>query len=136
MTACPLISGRWVDFANGGNINTIGNAPRMRAAGRVGGRFRESLGRDGVEKADLGGGVDDADEEKIETQEAGNGRQLLIGGPVQVRRRRANKARQGRETYEEINGCEGQAGSFRSNGCVMMRGWPIATVEDSSPPRA
>lgn len=50
MTACPLISGRWVDFANGGNINTVGNAPSMQAVERVGGRFEESLGREGVEK--------------------------------------------------------------------------------------
>lgn len=43
------------------------------------------------------------DEEKTETEEAGSGRQLLISGPVQVRRRRANKARQdkaGRERRE------------------------------------
>lgn len=100
------------------------------------GGLKRAWGEKALKKADWGGGVDDEDEEKIESQEAGNGRQLLIGGPVQVRRRRANKARQGRETYEEINGCEGQAGSFRSNGCVMMRGWPIATIEDSSPPQA
>jgi hypothetical protein len=35
------------------------------------------------------------DEEKTEAEEAGSGRQLSIGGPVQVRRRRANKARRG-----------------------------------------
>ncbi|KAK1250073.1 hypothetical protein MKX08_010076 [Trichoderma sp. CBMAI-0020] len=75
----------------------------MRAGEGVGGRLAESAGeRDGVEKADFGWRSRTMkDEEKTEAEEAGSGRQLSTGGHVQVRRRRANKARRGRQGKAE-----------------------------------
>jgi hypothetical protein len=45
---------------------------------------------------------------------------------------RQGKAMQGRERDVRVE----STSSFRSKGRVMMRGWPIATTQDSSPPRA
>lgn len=87
VTACLLLGDRQLEFVCGRNISVAGSVSGTRAEERVGGWMVTSAGeRDGVEKADFGWRSRAMKEEKTATGGAGSGRQLSIGGPVQVRR--------------------------------------------------